>query len=131
MPTNADVLLPVQRALYARLTGLDLDVYDDVPEGAEFPYVVVGEATTVPDNTLTDFGHRSTVTAHVWSAYSGYSEALGIAGQLVAALDHQPLEVAGFDVIAVHHEQTVTMRDPDRDVRHVPVRFAIYTEQPA
>lgn len=128
---NADVLLPVQRALFARLTDeLTCGVHDLVPEGATYPYVVIGEATDTPDNSHDRYGHDSTVTLHVWSTYHGTAEALGIAGELIGLLDHQPLTVTGFDTVAVRHRQTVVMRDPDADLRHAVVRFAITTEQP-
>lgn len=128
---NADVLLPVQRAVFTRLDAeLTCGVHDLVPEGAAYPYVVIGEATDTPDNAHDRYGHDSTVTLHVWSTYHGTTEALGIAGELIGLLDHQPLVVDGFDTVAVRHRQTVVMRDPDADLRHVVVRFAITTEQP-
>ena len=137
MGANADVLAPIQQALYTRLTsdaGLMADVtgvYDHVPEGAAFPYVVLGEATATPQGALDRYGRRSTVTLHVWSAYHGWSEALGIVDHLIRLLDLQTLTVAGHDFVAMRHEQTVTLRDPDEDLRHVACRFAIETENPA
>lgn len=127
---NVDPLLAVQRAVYARLSAeLTAGVHDHVPEGATYPYVVIGEATSTPDYAHDRFGHDSTITLHVWSTYHGTSEALGIAGELIGLLDHQPLVIDELDTIAVRHQQTVTMRDPDADLRHVAVRFAVITEQ--
>lgn len=133
MPTNSDVLLPTQTALYGLLSvelAPSIGVHDEVPEGAAFPYVVIGEATVGPDNTHDRFGHVATVTLHVWSTAHGYSETLGIVGQLLELLDHQTLTIAGVDAVVVRWQQTVTMRDPDRDLRHGVVRFSISTEQP-
>lgn len=127
---NVDPLLPIQRAVFARLDAeLTVGVHDHVPEGAAYPYVVVGEGTATPDNVHGGFGHDTTITLHVWSTYHGTSEALGIAGELIGLLDHQPLVVDELTTVAVRHRQTVVMRDPDRDLRHVAVRFAINTEQ--
>ena len=136
-------LLEVQSAVYALLGGddgvlvvtdgeeeLGVDVLDDVPEDAGYPRIVIGEATSTPANAHDRFGHRSTITLHVWSAYHGYREALLIADAIIAELDHEPLEVDGFAVVSLRHEQTVTMRDADPDIRHVPMRFAIETEIP-
>lgn len=134
---NTDVLAPLQTALYQRLTGdtaLMADVtgvYDHVPEGAGFPYLVLGEATATPQGALDRYGRRSTVTLHVWSAYRGYFEALGVVDHLLRLLERQPLAVSGHATVAVRHEQTVTMRDPDADLRHVAVRFAVETEHEA
>lgn len=127
---NVDPLLPIQRAVFARLDAeLTVDVHDHVPEAAQYPYVVVGEGTATPDNAHDRFGHDSTITLHVWSTYHGTSEALGIAGELIGLLDHSPLVVDELTTVAVRHQQTVTMRDPDADLRHVAVRFAVNTEQ--
>jgi hypothetical protein len=65
--------LAVQRAIYRTLAeddelqSLVSGVFDDVPEGTEFPYVVIGEGTLLPDNYLTGFGREVRVTLHVWS----------------------------------------------------------------
>lgn len=145
MPTtrpNVEPLLPVLAALDTLLggaAGFDVDVlgdtvtvgvYDHVPEGAAFPHVVIGETTQVPENMHDRFGHRVTVTLHIWSAEHGYFEALAIASHISTLLDHKPLVVDGFDVVAIRHEQTITMRDSDADLRHVPVRYAVHTELP-
>lgn len=137
MITNTNVLGPLHTAIYGRLTG-DVTlmakvtgIFDHVPEGSGFPYVTIGEATSTPDGAHDRFGARSTVTIHVWSARHGFSEALAIASDLMRLLDHQALIVNGHDTVAVRHQQTVTMRDPDADLRHVPVRFAIETENAA
>lgn len=134
---NADVLGPIQRTLYDVLTG-DVDltavisgVYDHVPEEAAFPYIVIGEATAVSSGALDRWGRRSAVTLHIWSAYHGWAEALTIVDHLVRLLDEQALAVPGHEFVACRHEQTVTLRDPDADLRHVPCRFSIETERPA
>lgn len=131
---NTDVLAPLQQALYTRLTGdaaLMADVagvHDQVPEQAAYPYIVIGEATATPQGAHDRYGRRSTVTLHIWSTYHGFSEALGVLDHLVRLLDHQALPIAGHHTVAVRHAQTVTMRDPDADLRHVAVRFAVETE---
>lgn len=133
-PANDTALLALQGAVLARLLA-DLDlaelvgdrVYDEVPEGTPKPYISIGDAVETPDNELAAFGSRVAHSLHVWSAYGGYAESLGIVARLMRLLDHQPLTVPGRGVVAVRHEQTVTMRDPDPDVRHVVVRFAFDT----
>lgn len=131
----ADVLTPLQSALYARLTGDTalmaqvVDVVDGAPEGTAYPYVVLGEVIETPNNALGEFGADSVITLHVWSKSDGYKEGLEIAGHLRRLLDHQPLTVAGHHVVSVRHEQTQTLRDPEPEVRHIPVRFRVTTEQ--
>lgn len=130
---NTTALGALQAAIYARLkadpalTAAVSGVWDEPPEGAAYPYVVIGDAVETPDNNLAAFGSRVVATLHVWSSYRGFSQANTIAGHLMRLLDHQPLTVAGRGLIAARHEQTITMRDPDTDVRHVAVRFAFET----
>lgn len=134
---NIDVLGPLQQAVHQLLTGdaqLMADVtgvLDHVPDGQAFPYVVVGEATATPQGAHDRYGRRVTETLHVWSAYHGWAETLTVVGHLVRLLDHQAVTVAGHHLVAVRHEQTVTMRDPDADLRHAAVRFAFETEHVA
>lgn len=134
---NIDVLWPLQAAIRAHLIGdtaLMADVtgvYDHVPEGTGFPYVTLGAATTIPRGALDRYGRRSTVTLHAWSSYHGWKEALGVVDHLLRLLDHQDLTVAGHEFVSMRHEQTVSMTDPDEDLRHIAVRFAIETEHPA
>lgn len=133
-PANTAALLSLQGAIRARLLGDSAlaaevagRVYDEVPEGAPKPYLSIGDAVETPDNELAAFGSRVAHSVHVWSGYAGFAEALRIAGHLVRLLDHQPLTVPGRGLVAARHEQTITMRDPDPDVRHVVVRFAFDT----
>lgn len=126
---NIDALGPTQTALFTVLdAGLAQPVYDHVDEGATFPYVVLGDATSTPEHSHDRFGARTTETIHVWSAHHGFSEANGIVSQIIGLLDHQELTVTGHHTVAVRWEQTIPMRDPDADLRHVAVRFAITTE---
>lgn len=131
---NADVAWPLQVALYSRLTadpdlsGDVTGVFDHVPEGQLFPYVTIGAFTSVPEGALDRFGARSTVTLHVWSTYHGRFEVGGIATHLMRLLDHQPLTVVGHDTVVCRHEQTVDVPDPDPDVTHRAIRFAVDTE---
>ena len=130
-------MLPVQAALYAKLTGdtqlmgLVTGVFDGVPEPDAYPYVVIGEATEVPDNRHGGFGRQTVVTLHVWSQYEGYSQALRIGARVTALLDHQPLVIEGLDWIATRFEfsQTLTDPEPPGNIRHLVLRYRIVTEQ--
>lgn len=129
-------LAAIQRAIFQRLNAdeeLGADVYDQVPEGASMPYVVLGEATETPSNWHGGFGRNSTHTLHVWSSQATFDEANAIADRVVQLLDHQPMSlyVPEWVVIAVRFEFAQTLRDPHPPhARHVPVRFRINTEQP-
>lgn len=136
---------PVQQAMYDRMaadtTLRDMlaahprggdrvgGIYDAPPEGAKFPYIDMGEAIETPRNHHGGFGAETVATLHVWSQQRGYAEGLKIAARLRVLFDHQPLNVDGHQVVSVRHEQTLTLRDPNPELRHLPVRFRITTEQ--
>lgn len=134
IPANA-ALGPVQTAVYERLTGFEplmslvTGVYDEVPEGTPKPYVVIGEAQETPDNRHGGFGRQTVATLHVWSRQRGFSEATAIANEVIRALDHQPLSIADTRHIVTRFEFSQTLRDTDPELRHVPLRFRIVTEQ--
>lgn len=68
---------PVQAALYARLcatpavTGLLADgagsVFDHVPAGAAFPYIVLGDTSARPHETQGGYGHDLTMDIRIFS----------------------------------------------------------------
>ena len=130
-------MLPVQLAIYTRLTGdsalMDLisDVFDYVPETAAYPFIVIGEAIETPDNRLGGFGRQTVVTLHVWTQHRGHSKGLAIAAKVTALLDHQPLTITGLDHIVTRFEfsQTLTDPEPPGDIRHVVLRYRVVTEQ--
>ena len=131
---NADVIWPTHLAIYNRLTAdpaLNDDitgVYDHVPEGTAFPYITIGDVTVTPAGAHDRFGARSTVTLHAWSTFLGRQEITTLVGHLMRLFDHQPLSIDGHATVVVAHEQTVTLRETDPDIRHAAVRFSLTTE---
>ncbi len=131
---NVDVAWPLQVALYSLLAGdvplmADITgVFDHVPEGQLFPYVTLGTFTVTPDYAHDRFGTRATITLHVWSTYHGRAEVSTVADHLMRILDHQDLPISGHRTVAVRHEQTVDVNDPDPDITHRALRFAVHTE---
>ncbi|MEU2992896.1 DUF3168 domain-containing protein [Streptomyces griseoincarnatus] len=129
-------MLPVQSAVYARLEAdatlmaMISGVYDYVPETAEYPFVVIGEAIETPDNRHGGYGRETVVTLHSWSRYQGYAQVLRIGARVTALLDHQPLTIEGVAHIATRFEfsQTLTDPEPPGDIRHLVQRYRIVTE---
>lgn len=70
-------LWPVQVAVYGALntTPKTYPAYDAVPQGAAYPYIVVGEITAIPDDELAAESADASFTVHAWSRYSGKKEA--------------------------------------------------------
>lgn len=93
-----------QRAVYARLASqLTTPVYNHVPQGSPFPYVVTGYKTSVPWRTKTEDGQEITITIDVWSNAAGDKEAATLMGQVYAALDRQEsaLTMSGFTCVVI------------------------------
>lgn len=135
MTTPSSPLDEIQAAVYALLSAdatldaLITGVFDEVPEGTAYPYVVIGEAMELPANAHDRYGHETTVTLHVWSDARGFTEAKQIASRLVTLLDHQPLSVSDHHHVVTRYEFSQALRDPEPRLRHVPIRFRVVTEK--
>lgn len=122
----------LQTAVYARLNGdatlmgLVSGVYDEVPAAVGMPYLTLGETVEIPDDAHDRQGLESTLTLHIWSRYRGFAEAVEVLAACDRLLDRAPLTVDGFTDVSVAHEWHQTMRDPDPDVRHLPVRYRVW-----
>jgi len=113
------------------LMSLITGVYDHVPPAAVHPYVVVGDCVDRPDDAHDRRGWDSMATLHIWSRYRGTGQALQILGHLDRLLHRRPLVVPGYTDISIAHDWHQTMRDPDPEVRHVPVRYRVWlAEEP-
>lgn len=119
--------------MYEALNGsVSATVQDNVPENINKPYVTIGEVTGIPDNWHGGFGWDILTTLHVWTKSHGYKSALNIAQEIVDILDHQLSALNLSDswyVVSIRFAQLQTMRDPDPEIRHVPVQFRIVIHQ--
>ena len=96
----------LQEALYTRLNNdstltstLGSSVYDEVPEGSSFPYVVLGETTAIEYDTKDVDGSDSTIMFHIWSQYRGAKETKNIMDRLHDLLHDYSLSVTGANLI--------------------------------
>jgi len=126
---------PIQTAIYALLNadgtlGAMIEgVFDEVLEGTNKPYVVIGEAYETAENSHDRKGRRTVITIHVWSDHQGFSEVNTIGNRIIDLLDHTSLTVSGWTQIATRLDFSQTIRDPDPDIRHLPIRFEVTTEE--
>lgn len=134
---SADSQWAIQQAIYTQLVGdAGLQVllgsppriFDHVPAGALFPYVVVGEARGAPFDGKTEDGFDQTVTLHTWSRYRGLRETKDIMARLVGALDGGDLPITGHDLILLRFTFGTTMLDPDGLTRHGVQRFRVISQ---
>lgn len=115
-----------QKAVFAALDeGLDRPVHDEVPEGAEFPYVTIGQDQAADYSTKDKDGLDLTVMIHVWSRARGSKEAQGLMGAIHGILHNADIEVEGFDSVLSRFEFSDLIRDPDGRTRHGVMRFRL------
>ena len=80
----------LQQAIFAALTADaplaallgGARIYDDVPQGAPFPYLTFGQSTARDWSTGSDDGNEHILTLHVWSQAGGRKEILRIMNEV-------------------------------------------------
>lgn len=124
---------PLQIAMYTRLSGdatlvttLGATVYDHVPDSAPFPYVVLGDITEGPNDTMGKTGRDMTITVHSWSQTKSWEQVKAIQNRVDALLDRWAPTVTGWTAIQMLQEFFETFRDPDGVTRHGVSRYRIH-----
>lgn len=122
---------PLQEAIYTRLSGdatlvttLGAAVYDDPPDSAAFPYVVIGDVTEGPNDTMGRTGRDMTVTVHTWSQYEGMKQVKQIQNRVDLLLDRWFPTVTGWTATEMLQEFFETFRD--EKTRHGVARYRIH-----
>jgi hypothetical protein len=103
-------------------------IYDDVPRGADFPYLTFGLSTERDWSTGGEEGDEHIVTLHVWSQAAGRKETHEIIGAVRAALHDQPLLLTDHRLVNLRHEFSDARREPDGETYHGIVRLRAVTE---
>jgi hypothetical protein len=118
--------LEIQKAVFNRLnTSLNVPVYDNVPDNAQAPYVVIGDDTLTEYDTFGELGFEATVTIHSWSVYRGRKQVKEIMGSIYDALHRAELTVTGYNLIGCDCEFSETFLESDGVTRHGVQRFRI------
>lgn len=125
-----------QTAIFTALNGnITANVYDDVPylpDGAprdSFPYVVIGDDSTVMFDTDDTTGKTITTELHIWSRYPGMKECKAIMGEIYGILHRATLSISGYNVIDCLNEFSEAMNDPDGETRHGVMRFRLTLQE--
>ena len=104
-------------------TTLSCGVYDEVIEGNTYPFITLGEESTIDYSTNTETGSETTVNIHIWSQYKGSKQTKEIMDKVHDLLHDSNLSVTGFNLINLRFEYSDIMRDPDGITRHGVMRF--------
>lgn len=119
----------LQKAIYAALlndntlSGLVNGVYDDVPEGSTYPYVVIGEETATNIGSKTLDGLEYTLVIHIWSQYRGRKEVKQIMERIYEVLHDQSISVTGASLVNLRQEFETSLVEGDGITRHGVMRF--------
>jgi hypothetical protein len=115
----------IQAAIFARLSTLSTPVFDHVPQGTAFPYIVIGDDTSIPWDTDTSLGTETTCTIHVWSRERGRKQVKAIMDAVYASLNRASFAIAGGVLIECLYEFSESFMDPDGLTRHGVMRFRL------
>ena len=120
----------LQKAIFTTLnnnvTGVSsakIPIYDDVPEGSVYPYVVIGEETATNNGTKTLDGVEHTITLHAWSQYRGRREIKEIMQSVYEKLHNTAITVTGASLVNIRQEFSNTLEEQDGITRHGVMRF--------
>ena len=108
----------------------DYTVYDENPQSAKFPYVVMGEMRAKRWCDKLEDGAEVYSTIHVWSRYGGRKEADEMADRILQALSSSPISVPpSFEVALDKLDAYDLLVDLDGKTRHGILRFKYLIEE--
>lgn len=122
----------LQKAVYSKLTGASITdyagnaitgVFDEVPTGTAYPYVVIGDETATNISAKDKDLHEHTLTIHIWSQYRGNRDIKEIMEQVYTALNDVDYTVSGASGVNLKHEFQTTLTEGDGITRHGVMRF--------
>lgn len=125
-------VLSADTTLLALATG---GIHNDVPDGEEYPHVLISKATETAWHTQgggdVGIGWKNIIRIHVYSRYQGDLEALEIHDRIVALLNYQPLSVSGYATVMVEYEQMRVMVEDIKklETRHLVEDFCVRVHQ--
>ena len=103
-------------------------VFDAVPRGAAFPYVVVGEGSERNWDTATDAGGEHSLPIHIWSRTGGHKEIKLTAQAVRDCLDGESLALDGHTLVDLRFLSADFARETDGETFRALVRFRAVTE---
>jgi hypothetical protein len=118
----------IQQAIFREMEELGHPVYDHAPQVSEYPYIVMGDDTSIPFDTDRSIGSESTLTIHVWSRYRGRIECKEILQEIYDKLHRAELVVLGCHLVECAAEFQETYLESDGLTRHGVIRFRLIVE---
>ena len=123
--------LILHKAQYDRLkAATSYRIFDNLPEQAEFPYIVMGEVSGRDWSDKFEPGQEVFSTVHIWSQYPGRKEAAEMQDAVLRALTSSPLALGpDFHAVFVALDMSEMIIDIDGTTRHGVVRMKYLIEE--
>lgn len=126
----SDHSIELQKTIFDTLSGdstitstYGANVYDYVPDNSSFPYIKVGEETSVDNGTKTLQGNEHTLVIHTFSQYRGSKEVKNIMSRIYALLHESSLSVSGASLVNLRFEFSDVIKENDGLTTHGLQRF--------
>lgn len=125
----SDPSIAVQKAIYTALSNaLSCNVYDSVPQGASYPYVVIDREESLDADYLATRKDERFLYLSVWSVYHGQKEVKEIMAGIDSALHRQRLGMDNGRMVICYVQRKTTLRDSDNLTFQGAVTLRILTE---
>jgi hypothetical protein len=123
--------LILHKAQYDRLkSATSYRIFDNLPEQAEFPYIVMGGVSGRDWSDKFGPGQEVFSTVHIWSQYPGRKEAAEMQDAVLRALTSSPLALGpDFHAVFVALDMSEMIIDIDGTTRHGIVRMKYLIEE--
>jgi hypothetical protein len=103
-------------------------IYDAVPRGSAFPYIVIGDDKESDWSTATELGTAHALTIHIWSRAAGRKETRLAAQAVIEALNGAELTLDGQALIDLRYLESDSVRENDGETVHAQLRFKALLE---
>ncbi len=123
----------LQRAVYFELIAASISGVSEIvdhkiedPQPSDFPYVQIGNVSSVQDDVACFDGTEETFDIHSWSRTNGQKEVKQIMGGVHGALHNKHLTVSGLGSVHSFVSGERILDDPDGKTRHGVTTVTIY-----
>lgn len=106
------------------------NVYNNVPEGTQMPYVRIGNPTEIPFDLMGRQGRELTIQVIAASDYAGDKQAADIADRVLAVLNYAQLTLSGWTFVVSQFENLSSFDEEvdNRLIRHYPIVFRVIAQ---
>jgi len=126
---SSTALSRLQSALYARLSsdgvlmGMVSMIYDNVPDGASYPLLVIGDGQQRNIASDSAVGDNCQLTIHSYSKKAGRKETLAILDRIYGLLHYDSLTLSAGEVLHLKVASAETDHQPDENLIHGELRI--------